>query len=401
MKATVNVLCYKSKTLKNGEHPLMICVCKGGKRKYISLGISVNPIFWDFKKGKPKRNCPNREQINLLIKEQEQKYSEQVMEFSAKGKDFTLSTLVDTVDTSLKAKTVGELFLEYIERLKQENRMGYALSVRQVYTSLLKYKGHLDFYFSDIDLCWLKSYEAWLYKQGLAENTIGIRFRTLRVIYNVALVEGLVKNEAYPFKKFKVSKLHKETAKRAITKEQIKLMVSLDTSSFRFYKKLAVDMFVFSYLMGGINFADMSMLTQDNIDGDRLVYVRQKTKKTIMLPLSSEARNIIRKYKDGKRKYLFPVLDNRKRTIMQTRHRIYDVLANVNGHLETIGRSLGIELKLTTYVARHSYATVLKRSGVSTSIISESLGHSSERVTQVYLDSFENKQINEAMKNLL
>ena len=279
--------------------------------------------------------------------------------------------------------------------------MGYALSVRQVYTSLLKYKGHLDFYFSDIDLCWLKSYEVWLHKQGLAENTIGIRFSTLRVIYNVALVEGLVKNEAYPFKKFKVSKLHKETAKRAITKEQIKLMVSLDTSSFRFYKKLAVDMFVFSYLMGGINFADMSMLTQDNIDGDRLVYVRQKTKKTIMLPLSSEARSIIHKYKDGKRKYLFPVLDNRKRTIMQTRHRIYDVLANVNGHLETIGRSLGIELKLTTYVARHSYATVLKRSGVSTSIISESLGHSSERVTQVYLDSFENKQIDDAMKNLL
>ena len=90
------------------------------------------------------------------------------MEFSAKGKDYTLSTLVDTVDTSLKAKTVGELFLEYIERLKQENRMGYALSVRQGYTSLLKYKGHLDFYFSDIDLCWLKSYEVWLHKQGLA-----------------------------------------------------------------------------------------------------------------------------------------------------------------------------------------------------------------------------------------
>jgi site-specific recombinase XerD len=69
--------------------------------------------------------------------------------------------------------------------------------------------------------------------------------------------------------------------------------------------------------------------------------------------------------------------------------------------LESIGRSLGIELKLTTYVARHSYATVLKRSGVSTSIISESLGHSSERVTQIYLDSFDNEQINDAMKNLL
>jgi len=69
--------------------------------------------------------------------------------------------------------------------------------------------------------------------------------------------------------------------------------------------------------------------------------------------------------------------------------------------LENIGRSLGIELKLTTYVARHSYATVLKRSGVSTSIICESLGHSSERVTQIYLDSFGNEQMDAAMKNLL
>lgn len=401
MKATVNVLCYKSKTLKNGEHPLMICVCKEGKRKYVSLGVSINPVYWDFKKNKPKRNCPNREQINLLIREQEQKYSEQVMEFSAKGKDYTLSTLVDTVDTSLKAKTVGELFLNHIEQLKQENRMGYALSVRQVYTSLLKYKGHLDFYFSDIDICWLKDYEAWLQKQGLAKNTIGIRFRTLRVLYNVAIAEGLVRNECYPFKKFKVSKLHKETAKRAITKEQIKMILNLDTSSFRFYKKLAVDMFVFSYLMGGINFADMSKLTYENIDGDRLIYVRQKTKKTIILPILDEAYKIILKYKDSKRRYVFPVLDNRKRTPMQIRHRIYDVLSNVNGHLENIGRTLGIELKLTTYVARHSYATVLKRSGVPTSLICESLGHSSERVTQIYLDSFENEQMNTAMKNLL
>ena len=401
MKTTVNVLCYRSKTLSNGEHPLMICVCKGGKRKYIGLGVSIKPIYWDFKKNKPKRNCPNKEQLNNLIREQEQKYSEQVFDLSAKGKEFTLTTLVETVETSSKQKTVGSLFLDYIEQLKLENRMGYALSVRQVYTSLLKYKGHLDFYFSDIDMAWLKDYEGWLHKHRLSENTIGIRFRTLRVLYNMAITEGLVKTEHYPFKKFKVSKLHKETAKRAITKDQIMQIMNVDTSSFRFYKKLAVDMFVFSYLMGGINFTDMSMLTYDNIEGDRLVYVRQKTNKTIILPMLDEAFSIVRKYKDEKRKYVFPVLDDRKRTAMQLRYRILDVLSNVNGHLESIGRSLGIELKLTTYVARHSYATVLKRSGVSTSIICESLGHSSERVTQIYLDSFDNEQINNAMKNLL
>lgn len=117
--------------------------------------------------------------------------------------------------------------------------------------------------------------------------------------------------------------------------------------------------------------------------------------------MSEQAKEIINKYCDSKRKFLFPILDNKSRTATQIKDRIYDVLANVNHHLNEIGKSLGIELKITTYVARHSYATVLKRAGVSTAIISESLGHSSEKVTQIYLDCFENKQVDDAMKNLL
>ena len=143
------------------------------------------------------------------------------------------------------------------------------------------------------------------------------------------------------------------------------------------------------------------MLTKANLDNDRLIYVRQKTKKRIILPLSIQAKEIIDKYTDSARKYLFPVLDNKSRTVTQVKDRIYDVLANINHHLNEIGKSLGIELKITTYVARHSYATVLKRAGVSTAIISESLGHSSERVTQIYLDCFDNEQVDNAMKNLL
>ena len=228
-----------------------------------------------------------------------------------------------------------------------------------------------------------------------------IRFRTLRAVYNLALAEGIVKVDCYPFKKYKVSKLHKETAKRAITKEQVKQVIEYDVSGSRFYKRLAVDMFTFSYLMGGINFTDMACLTDKNIEGERLVYVRQKTKKLIMLPLQEKAIEIMNRYRSPQRRYIFPILDNRERSPRQIRNRIYDVLANVNGHLEDIGKELGIELKISSYVARHSYATVLKRAGVSTSVICESLGHSSERVTQIYLDSFENAQLDDAMKHLL
>ena len=401
MKATVNVLCYKSKTLSNGEHPIMLRVCKGGKKKYVGLGISVNPKYWDFEKSKPKRNCPNREQIIKAINEQEQKYSEQILEFSTEQREYSPATLIEAVAPVRKAKTVDDLFNDYICQLKDEGRLGYALSVQQVRNSLLKFKGHSDIFFSEIDVNWLKSYESWLRCCKLEDNTIGIRFRTLRAVYNLALTEGLVKTDLYPFKKYKVSKLHKETAKRAITKEQVKQVIEYDVSEVRFYKKLAVDMFTFSYLMGGINFTDMAFLTDKNIDGGRMVYVRQKTKKLIILPLQEKAVEIMNRYRSPQRKYIFPILDNRERTPRQIRNRIYDVLANVNGHLNDIGKELGIELKISSYTARHSYATVLKRSGVSTSIISESLGHSSERITQIYLDSFDNEQVDEAMRNLL
>lgn len=401
MNATVNVVCYKWKTLSNGEHPLMLRVCKDGNRRYVSLKVSVKSEHWDFEKNKPKRGCPNKERLEKLISEHIHKYSHEIIGLTVEGKDYTTNSLIEKVTDVKTSKTLDALFQDYICSLMQEGRVGYALSVKQVYNSLLEYRGHLDFYLAEVDVAWLKSYEVWLRSKGLADNTIGIRFRTLRVVYNFALMNGLVKPELYPFKKYKVSKLHQDTAKRAISKEQVMLIVNYDTSHSRLYKRLAVDMFVFSYLMGGINFVDMCMLTKDNIEDGRLIYVRKKTKKLIKLPLQERAIQIIDTYSDCKRKYLFPVLGDKARTLIQTKDRIYDVLSNINRHLKKIGEEYGFELKITTYVARHTQATVMKRAGVSTSVISELMGHSSERVTQYYLDSFGNEQMDDAMKNLL
>lgn len=186
MNATVNVLCYKSKTLSNGVHPIMLRVCKGGKKKYVSLGISVSPKYWDFEKNKPKRNCPNREQILKAINEQEQKYTQQILEYSSEQREYSPTTLIEAVTPVQKSKTVDGLFKDYITQLKNEGRLGYALSVQQVYNSLLKYKGHLDIYFSEIDVNWQKAFESWLRCCKLEDKTIGIRFRTLRAVYNLA-----------------------------------------------------------------------------------------------------------------------------------------------------------------------------------------------------------------------
>ena len=399
MNATVNVICYKSKVLKNNESPLMVRVCKDRKRKYISLGISVNPAYWDFNRNAPKPQCPNKEYIDSLIAQKVQEYSAQIIELKSMDRDFTATSLVEKVSKPNKVKTVGEVFIEQMNLLKQAQKLSYMLSIQQTYNSLLEFNKHLNIYFVDIDVSWLKRYEAWLRKQGLASNTIKGKFVDIRTMYNIAIDENIVKVEHYPFRKFKIAKLQQETAKRAISKEDISRIIEYKTDNP--LVQFAIDIFTFSYIMGGINFVDISTLTKENMMDNRLVYIRHKTKKLIQLPLQDKAIELIEKYHDDGNPYLFPILKAYHKTEQQKFNRVHKIISNVNNRLKKIGKELEIPVTLTTYVARHSHATVLKKAGVATSIISESLGHSSEKITQVYLDSFGNEQMDEAMKNLL
>lgn len=398
--ATVDVVCYKYRPLKNNELPLKIRVCKDKKSRYFNLGISVKPEHWDFEKNRPKSTCPDRELIEKLISNKISEVKSRIVELKSEDKEFSATTLVENVSNPSKIITVGELFRQHIHCLEEEKRTGYRLSIQQTYNSLLKFNKHLDIPFSDMDCNWLRRYETWLRKQGKSENTIGIRFRNIRVIFNLAMNTELVKPQNYPFKKFKVSKLHQETAKRALNKNDILAVVNYPVKGKDFYTRLAVALFTFSYFMGGINFVDMAYLTEKNIAGGRLLYSRKKTSKIINLPMQQRAYMVLKEYKKSNEAYLFPILSSKHKTEQQRLNRLHKVITKVNKALKSIGEELHIPIKLTTYVARHSYATVLKRAGVSTSIISESLGHSSEKVTQIYLDSFENNQIDKAMENL-
>ena len=313
------------------------------------------------------------------------------------------------VENPVRQMNFGEYLDYFIQQLKEENRLGYAESFKGLKSSLILYCDSLDFQFTHIDQQWLKGYEMFLIRSGKKENTIGIRFRSLRVIYNKAVSEKLVKREYYPFDDFKVSKFHEQTMKRAISKEDIKRIIELDlrtvTTYHSPYLSLGRDLFLFSYLSCGINLTDMARIRYCDIFEGRLSYHRQKTGKLISFQLQPMALKIIEKYRKPEARqddYVFPILDRKvHKTAIQIRDKVRKANKAANKALHRIGEKLGIPIDLTTYVARHSYATVLKRSGVSTAIISESLGHSSEKVTQIYLDSFENSQIDEAMKNLL
>jgi len=402
MEATVNVLCYRSKTLSNGEHPLMVCVCKDRKRKYQSLGISIHPSHWDFKRNEPNESCPNRDEIRMLIQQKLFELQKTILSNRIEGKEFTASSLLKPKVASLSLhNNVEECFNYYVRLLKEQGRLRYAGMYEVSLNSFKKYAGSLDIPFSDIDVTWLKKYEAWMLQQGLAVNTIGTRVRHLRTVFNMAIEQHVIDKDCYPFHAYKVSKISQSPPKRAMTKTDVQKILAYQPKTDM--ESLAIALFTFSYFTAGINFIDMAMLKQENIVDGKLCYTRAKTKKQIIIPLQDEAKEIITLFSVGstnKSDYIFPIFSAYHKSEVQKANRLHKVLAKVNKALKQIGKELGLPIKLTTYVARHSFATVLKRAGVSTSLISESLGHSSEKITQTYLDSFEKSQMNEAFSHL-
>lgn len=320
---TVDVVCYKYKPLKTGELPLKIRVCKDRKTRYINLGVSTKAEYWDFEKNQPKSNCPDREMLEKLIANKISEVKSKIVELKSEDKEFSASTLVEKVSHPTNTITVGELFKQHIHCLEEEKRTGYRLSIQQTYNSLIKFNKHLDIPFSEMDCNWLRRYETWLRKQGKSENTIGIRFRNIRLIFNLAINMRLLKPENYPFKQLKVSKLHQETAKRALTKMEILSVVNYNITGKDFYCKLAVHLFTFSYFMGGINFVDMAYLTGKNIVNNRLIYNRRKTSKLINLPMQERAIVVLKEYKKSNEPYLFPILSSKHKTEQQRLNRLH------------------------------------------------------------------------------
>ena len=406
MKATIDVILYTLRVLSNGEAPLVIRLTKDKKRKYIRIGISLNPIFWDKLKNKPKSNCPNKEYIENIITEKLSKYQKQILEFQSIGKEYSLTQLIELVDKPTKNTSVEKYLNSIINSLYQQDKVGNASHYLALQKSLQKFTKLSQLQFVDIDISFLNKYEAYLRSNGNKGNTINIKMRTLKSTYNKAIKGNIVKQEYYPFNDYNVSKLKEATTKRAITKEEILKIVNFEVTSIssrpQSLLQLSKDLFIFSYLCCGINIVDMAYLKKNDIVSDRVLYKRHKTSKQISFLLQSHAKKIIQKYDGVNGSYIFPILDDSVNiTAEQQFRRIKKITYVVNKNLKKIGTAIGLSIPLTTYVSRHSFATILKKSGVNIALISEALGHSDLKTTQIYLDSFENSQIDEAMGNLL
>lgn len=406
MNTTISVICYKSKTLANGEHPLMLRIIQNRKTQYKSLNISVAAKHWDFDKNAPKPKCPHKDLINKIILKTKLEYQQKVLEKKANEEEFTASSLIHEQKNEIKAMTVEDFYKQLIKELKEKGQIGNSYAYLSSYDNLKNFnKGRkLNYTFSHIDVVFCKKFEDWMRRKGNKDTTISYQFRTLRAAFNRAITAKVVSKEKNPFSEFKLSHLNTKTMKRALSKTDILKIMNADCHDKSELSQLAHDLFCFSYLCGGISLVDMANLTPENIIEGRLIYQRQKTHGSINLQLSDRALQIISKYSDYQKKanYFFPILHHKRHiTPMQKHNRVRKYCLHINQELKLLAKELNITANVTTYVARHSFATILKKSGVNIGIISQALGHQDIKTTQIYLSKFDNEQVDEAMKNLL
>ncbi len=301
--------------------------------------------------------------------------------------------------------TLSSAFKDYAQTFRDAGQIGTAVAYECAKSSFDKFIP--DAKLSDITPEVLNEYQNWMDKEEKSITTVSIYLRTLRALLNNAILEGNLPKESYPFGK-KVFEIPQErNIKKSLKLSEIESIFNYDTKR-NTAKEMARDYWIFIYLCNGMNVKDLCLLKYENIKGDMMEFKRAKTSRTkritesISVVLSDQVIALMEKWgnKDkAPNNYIFPILEHGL-TPERTRRLVQQITAVINFHMKVIGTELNLPLNPTTYAARHSFATILKQSGVSTEFISESLGHSDLRTTQNYLGSFEDDHKKEVIKAL-
>lgn len=255
----------------------------------------------------------------------------------------------------------------------------------------------------------LKEYEEWMKRKGLSLNTVSTYLRTLKAVYNRLADAGVLPHQPKLFEDV-YTKVEPQT-KRALSTEQMGTLLETDTSGLPESERRALAYFRLMFLFRGMPFIDLAFLRKQDIKGRYIVYSRHKTGRQLVVRIPPEAVALMEEFNpvDSSSTYLFPILSavkqgRKKGKIPQdgTQYRDYQLsLRHFNQKLKKIAKRLLPGVQLSSYVARHTWATLAFHAGIQVGIISKALGHSSIQVTETYLKPFENEKVDAANEALI
>ena len=405
-RPTTKVVLDTRKKTKDGKHPLYLRYSYQRKRNYISLAkdnvtigvretLNFTPEEWEIiwrsrKSGKYKK-------VFRHILEVEQR----AFDIVAKMKSYTFQ--------EFKNKFLGTseyTFMHLMDEKIKDMNVKTSSMYKSAKSNIISRRGHVTY--NDLTSTFFNKLEHEMLQDGLSPNTVSMYFRCYRAVLNQAIKLGEVDRIDYPFGRSNYVIPSQVGNKKALEKKQILKLWKYEPQNFQeeYYKNL----WFFSYLANGMNIKDIINLKYADIKGDYISFIRSKTRNTkksnvkpVKFYISSEIAGIIDFFNSrygSDREYIFPELtpglsDEEKEKIR------YNLVRQINKYMNRIGEKVGIEDKITTYVARHSFATILEKEGVRRKVISDALDHASINTTEIYLDSMNNDELIDISRKLL
>ena len=387
---------FRKSTIKNREGVLYFQLIHNRETKLITSCFRLHPHEWNDRLSAVVIDSTDNERNLYLqnIEEGLESENQQIYTLIAmleKRGDYTIKELAEYyVDNSFNGYFFP--FIEYqIKRLKADNRTKTATIYETAKRSFARFRDGEDIRIDKINSVLIQRYEAYLKDNNVCLNSISCYMRALRAAYSHAVQKGLAVSRN-PFKDVYTG--IDKTAKRAVNEEAIVALIKLDLSEYPYLQQTR-DLFLFSFYTRGMSFVDMANLKQNNLKNGYIVYARSKTKQLLTIKIEKCIEEIIERYSNTTiNNYILPIYSNHN--CDYSSH-----LRTYNKRLKRLSEMLGLEKPLSSYVSRHSWATIALRKGISVQVISEGMGHENEKTTRIYLASLDQSVIDNANAQII
>jgi len=399
-KATTAIFIDKWHPKKDGKCAITVRVTSDRQKRYYPTDHTLT--LSDFEKAQGVKPRGEFKGLALSL----QAYEKRAADIIDSLPLFTFEAFEKRYYTNIGANdTISTAYDLRISEYKEAGQIGTSINYRCAKVSLEKFQTGTKF--ANVTPSFLERYEVWMDKRGNSKTTVGMYLRTLRTLFNSAISEGILSKDQYPFGKRKYEVPTGKNIKKALTLQEVGLIYNYHATPGSMEAK-AKDFWLFIYLCNGMNVKDMSLLKYKNLKGDVLEFVRAKTARTkrevepIRVILNEDILAIIERQGNAPKdqeSFIFPILSKgispeKEKAIVQ------QAVKTLNKYMKAIAGKLGIGKGVTTYVARHSYATILQRSGASEEYIGTAMGHGSSKTTKNYLAGFEDEHTREIAKAL-
>ena len=396
--ATVKLVLDKRRKKKSGAYPLVIRIRHLGKYIDVSTNHDLHEHQFDDKR----ELIIGNKSLNRYLQRQVDNCIDKIIHLEQQHDEVSIDQIKALFGKTQKTEpTIAEFWHKEAMRLADIGKAGNA----GVYISSLngmKRVMNLDIPFKELKHKHLLDAETSLLKNGVKLNTLSVYMRTLRAICNKAILVDLVDQSWYPFFRYKIKK--GKSVPRTLNLDQMKRYCQLELpEQHPLYRSFCLGKLMF--LLRGINFKDLVKLTNENLQGNRIVYERSKTKTLYSIGMEEQINELLRKLsKDGET--LVGVMDDEFHLLdqdIQVLKRYEQHLHVLNNHLKKIGKLLELDVKLSTYVMRYSYANIARSLGISVEEISYLLGHksSAHAVTEIYLEQFDLEKLDALNRKII